>query len=77
MQRARSTNARLTDAIMVGARQEDARRGAEATRGAAGAWTRTLGRGCCLDALGGGVWGCPLGWSSCLLEEVGLLGSEL
>lgn len=62
---------------MVGARQEDAQRGAEATRGAAGAWTGSRGGGWCPDAPGGGVWGCPLGRGCCGLEEVGLLGSEL
>lgn len=77
----RITKARLTgpatEASMVGARQEDAQRGAEATRGAAGAWTRSRGGGWCPDAPGGGVWGCPLGWGCSRLEEVGLLGSEL
>lgn len=47
---------------MVGAQREDAQqRGAEATRVAAGAWTRTMGGGWCLEAPGGGVWDFRLG----------------
>lgn len=44
-----------------GAPEDTQPRGQEESRCAAGAWTRTLGGGWCLDAPGGGVWGCRLG----------------